>query len=132
MLDGRTFVDPSNAELARGYGAMTEPEGGEFDVVIVGVVRRACAGGVRPVGRVAGLVVERESIGGQAGRALESATTSGLPGRERRRARSACVPGMGVRDHPLPLMRDVTGLQSNGGDHVLTDLRTAARSASAA
>jgi thioredoxin reductase (NADPH) len=123
MLDGRTFVDPSNAELARGYGAMTELEGRrEFDVVIVGAGPAGLAAAVYASSEgLRALVVERESIGGQAGSSSRIRNylgfARGVSGAElaQRAYQQAWVFGT-----TFLLMRDVTGLQSNGGDHVLT------------
>ena len=123
MLDGRTFVDPSNAELARGYGAMTELEGGrEFDVVIVGAGPAGLAAAVYASSEgLRALVVERESIGGQAGSSSRIRNylgfARGVSGAElaQRAYQQAWVFGT-----TFLLMRDVTGLQTNGGDHVLT------------
>jgi thioredoxin reductase (NADPH) len=123
MLDGRTFVDPTNAELARGYGAITELEGGrEFDVVIVGAGPAGLAAAVYASSEgLRALVVERESIGGQAGSSSRIRNylgfARGVSGAElaQRAYQQAWVFGT-----TFLLMRDVTGLRTDGGDHVLT------------
>ena len=122
MLDGRTFVDPTNAELARGYGAMTELEGGrQFDVVIVGAGPAGLAAAVYASSEgLRALVVERESIGGQAGSSARIRNylgfARGVSGAElaQRAYQQAWVFGT-----TFLLMRDVTGLRTDGGDHVL-------------
>jgi thioredoxin reductase (NADPH) len=122
MLDGRTFVDPTNAELARGYGAMTELEGGrEFDVVIVGAGPAGLAAAVYASSEgLRALVVERESIGGQAGSSARIRNylgfARGVSGAElaQRAYQQAWVFGT-----TFLLMRDVTGLRTDGVDHVL-------------
>jgi thioredoxin reductase (NADPH) len=122
MLDGRTFVDPTNAELARGYGAMTELEGGrQFDVVIVGAGPAGLAAAVYASSEgLRALVVERESIGGQAGSSARIRNylgfARGVSGAElaQRAYQQAWVFGT-----TFLLMRDVTGLRTDGVDHVL-------------
>ena len=123
MLDGRTFVDPSNAELARGYGAMTELEGRrEFDVVIVGAGPAGLAAAVYASSEgLRALVVECESIGGQAGSSSRIRNylgfARGVSGSElaQRAYQQAWVFGT-----TFLLMRDVTGLRTEDDDHVLT------------
>jgi thioredoxin reductase (NADPH) len=122
MLDGRTFVDPSNAELARGYGAMTELEGRrEFDVVIVGAGPAGLAAAVYASSEgLRALVVERESIGGQAGSSARIRNylgfARGVSGAElaQRAYQQAWVFGT-----TFLLMREVTELRAEGDDHVL-------------
>jgi thioredoxin reductase (NADPH) len=123
MLDGRTFVDPSNTELARGYGAMTELEGRrEFDVVIVGAGPAGLGAAVYASSEgLRALVVERESIGGQAGSSARIRNylgfARGVSGAElaQRAYQQAWVLGTNFL-----LMRDVRGLRTDDGDHVLT------------
>jgi thioredoxin reductase (NADPH) len=122
MLDGRTFVDPTNAELARGYGAMTELEGGrQFDVVIIGAGPAGLAAAVYASSEgLRALVVERESIGGQAGSSSRIRNylgfARGVSGAElaQRAYQQAWVFGT-----TFLLMRDVTGLRTEDGDHLL-------------
>lgn len=67
--DGSALVDPTNAELAMGYGVATSVEGSpRYDVVVIGAGPGGLAAGV--LGSAEGLstlVIEAEAIGGQAG-----------------------------------------------------------------
>jgi thioredoxin reductase (NADPH) len=69
LLDGRILVDPTNAELARGYGMTTElTDRRSFDVVVVGAGPAGLAAAVYASAEgIESLVVEGESVGGQAG-----------------------------------------------------------------
>lgn len=70
VMDGTVLLDPTDAEIAEGWGIATtlDPEDRDFDVLVVG---GGPAGlGTAVYGSSEGLrtlVVERESIGGQAG-----------------------------------------------------------------
>ena len=101
LHDGRVLVDPTNAEVARGYGVTTELDRpAHFDVVIVG------AGPAGPGGRGV-LPRPRDSTARHRGRVNRRAggvqlADPQLPRllarRQRRRARAARVPaGVGVR-----------------------------------
>jgi thioredoxin reductase (NADPH) len=123
LLDGRVLVDPSNAELARSYGATTElDESGDFDVAVVGAGPAGLAAAVYASSEgLRALVVERESIGGQAGSSSRIRNylgfARGVSGSElaQRAYQQAWVFGT-----TFLLMRDVTGLRTKDGDHVLT------------
>ena len=69
LPEGDPLVNPSNQELARGYGVTTElQDAGPFDVVVVGAGPAGLAAAVYASSEgLRALVVERESIGGQAG-----------------------------------------------------------------
>ncbi len=69
LFDGRVLVDPTNAEVARGYGMTTElTDRRSFDMVVIGAGPSGLAAGVYAAAEgVDALVVEGESIGGQAG-----------------------------------------------------------------
>lgn len=69
LFDGGVLVDPSNAELARGYGVQTEFDPScPPDVVVIGAGPAGLATAVYASSEgYRTLVVERESIGGQAG-----------------------------------------------------------------
>ena len=123
MLDGSVLVDPSNAELAAAFGVATELEdSSEFDVVVVGAGPAGLAAAVYASSEgLDVLVVEREAIGGQAG------STSlirnylgfqrGLSGGDmaQRAYQQAWV--FGAR---FLMMREVTGLRTEAGRHVLS------------
>ncbi|HEX2232350.1 MAG TPA: FAD-dependent oxidoreductase [Thermoleophilaceae bacterium] len=69
LLDGQVLVDPTNTELASGYGVTTElGEEDEFDLIVVGAGPGGLASAVYAASEgLRTLVIERESIGGQAG-----------------------------------------------------------------
>jgi thioredoxin reductase (NADPH) len=123
LLDGQVLVDPSNAELARGYGVLTEfHDTREFDVVIVGAGPAGLAAAVYASSEgLSALVVEREAIGGQAGSSSRIRNylgfARGLSGAElaQRAYQQAWVFGT-----TFLMMRSVTDLRSEGDRHVLT------------
>jgi thioredoxin reductase (NADPH) len=123
LLDGRVLVDPPNTELARSYGATVELDGApQFDVAVVGAGPAGLAAGVSASSEgLRALVVERESIGGQAGSSSRIRNylgfARGVSGAElaQRAYQQAWVFGA-----TFLLMRDVTGLRTEGGEHVLT------------
>jgi thioredoxin reductase (NADPH) len=123
LLDGRVLIDPSNPELARSYGATTElNEPSRFDVAVVGAGPAGLAAAVYASSEGLGaLVVERESIGGQAGSSSRIRNylgfARGVSGAElaQRAYQQAWVFGT-----TFLLMRDITGLRSDGAEHVLT------------
>ena len=70
FLDGRSLVDPSNAQLAAGYGVNTELGDPDelFDVIVVGAGPAGLAAAVYASSEgLSVLTIEKESIGGQAG-----------------------------------------------------------------
>ncbi|MEX0873495.1 MAG: FAD-dependent oxidoreductase [Actinomycetota bacterium] len=69
LVDGRVLDDPTNAELAVGYGAYTSLHGSRsFDVAVIGAGPAGLAAAVYASSEgLSTLVVERYSIGGQAG-----------------------------------------------------------------
>jgi thioredoxin reductase (NADPH) len=123
LLDGRVLVDPSNADLARSYGVPTEVAGDlDFDVVVVGAGPAGLGSAVYASSEgLRTLVVERESIGGQAGSSARIRNylgfARGVSGAElaQRAYQQAWVLGT-----TFLLMREVTGLRTEGDDHVLT------------
>ena len=123
LLDGQVLIDPSNAELARGYGVLTEfDDTREFDVVVVGAGPAGLAAAVYASSEgLDALVVEREAIGGQAGSSSRIRNylgfARGLSGAElaQRAYQQAWVFGT-----TFLMMRTVTGLRTEGDGHVLT------------
>jgi thioredoxin reductase (NADPH) len=123
LLDGSVLVDPSNAELARGYGVTTElDESRRFDVAVIGAGPAGLAAAVYASSEgLRALVVERESIGGQAGSSSRIRNylgfARGVSGAElaQRAYQQAWVFGT-----TFLLMREVTAMRTADGEHVLT------------
>lgn len=122
-VDGRVVVDPSNVELAGGYGVTTELEHErEFDVVIVGAGPAGLSAAVYASSEgLRTLVVEREAIGGQAAYSSMIRNYLGFPrgvtGAElaQRAYQQAWV--FGAR---FVLMRDAVALRTEDARHVVT------------
>jgi thioredoxin reductase (NADPH) len=80
MLDGKTVVRPELRRVAELLGLATEPDGAEYDAVIVGAGPAGLAGAV--YGASEGLrtiVIEREAPGGQAGTSSRIENYLGFP-----------------------------------------------------
>ncbi len=122
LQDGRVLVDPTNAELATGYGVATELSGpSDFDVVVVGAGPAGLAAGVYASSEgLRALVVEREAVGGQAGSSSRIRNylgfARGLAGAElaQRAYQQAWVFGT-----TFLLTHEATALRSDHGGHVL-------------
>lgn len=124
LPDNRVLVDPSNQDLAeKGYRVRTRlDEGsGPYDVVIVGAGPAGLAAAVYASSEgLRTLVVERESIGGQAGSSARIRNylgfQRGITGGElaTRAYQQAWVFGTSFL-----LMRDVQGLRSHAGGHLI-------------
>ncbi len=122
---GDVLVDPTNAELARGYGVATELESSPepFDVAIVGAGPAGLAAAVYASSEgLRTLVVEREAIGGQAGSSSRIRNylgfARGISGAElaQRAYQQAWVFGT-----TFLLMREVKALRTiDDGRHVLS------------
>ncbi len=120
---GDVLVDPTNAELARGYGVTTELEAREpFDVAVVGAGPAGLAAAVYASSEgLRTLVVEREAIGGQAGSSSRIRNylgfARGISGAElaQRAYQQAWVFGT-----TFLLMREVKALRTGDGRHALS------------
>jgi len=80
VVDGKTVIHPQLRRVAELLGLGTEPEGAEYDTVIVGAGPAGLAAGV--YGASEGLrtvVVEREAPGGQAGTSAKIENYLGFP-----------------------------------------------------
>ncbi len=123
LSDGRVLPDPSNAELAQGYGVTTDlRDPGVYDVVVVGAGPAGLAAAVYASSEgLRALVVERESIGGQAGASARIRNylgfSRGVTGAElaQRAYQQAWVFGTSFL-----LMREVEGLRAVDGGHVVS------------
>jgi thioredoxin reductase (NADPH) len=124
LPDGSALVDPKPEDLAQhGTRMRTElDDTGVFDVVIVGAGPAGLAAAVYASSEgLRALVVERESIGGQAGSSTRIRNylgfSRGLSGAElaQRAYQQAWVFGA-----TFLLTREVTGLRTEDGTHVVT------------
>jgi thioredoxin reductase (NADPH) len=80
LLDGTVLEDPTNTEIASGYGVPTDLDRDEFDVVIVGAGPAGLAAAVYASSEgLEALVVEPGSIGGQAGSSARIRNYLGFP-----------------------------------------------------
>lgn len=123
LLDGRVLVDPTNTQVADAYGVNTTlgPDT-DFDVVVVGAGPAGLAAAVYASSEgLRTLVVERESIGGQAGSSSLIRNylgfSRGISGADlaQRAYQQAWVFGA-----TFLLMRELVGLETEDGWHVLT------------
>ena len=122
IFGDRCLTDPTNLEIARMLGVKTEPDGGLYDVVVVGAgpsglatAVYAAADGLRT------LVVERQVVGGQAGTSSMIRNYLGFPrgisGAElAARAHEQAI-SLGVE---FLLIREITGLAARGPERIVT------------
>jgi thioredoxin reductase (NADPH) len=114
--------DPTNVQVARMLGAVTEPEGGLYDLVIVGVGPAGLAAavygasdGLRTLG------VERQVLGGQAGTSSMIRNYLGFP-----RGISGAELAHRAQEQAISLGAeflvtcDVTGLAEKGSERMVT------------
>jgi thioredoxin reductase (NADPH) len=117
----RCLANPSNAEVARMLGAGTHPEGGLYDLAVIGGGPAGLAAAV--YGAADGLrtiVIERQVVGGQAGTSSMIRNYLGFPrgisGAELAlRAQEQAV-SLGVE---FLLTSEVTGLETDGAERVV-------------
>jgi thioredoxin reductase (NADPH) len=121
LVDGRTLVDPTNAELSDALGESDAGEG-PCDLAIVGAGPAGLAAAVYAASEgVRTLVIEREVVGGQAGTSALIRNYLGFPkgisGAElaKRAYEQAWLFGA-----KYVLAREVSGLRARGADRVLT------------
>ena len=123
LYDGRTLVNPTNAQIADAYGVSTRlDDDTDFDLVVVGAGPAGLAAAVYASSEgLRTLVVERESIGGQAGSSSLIRNylgfARGVSGADlaQRAYQQAWVFGTNFL-----FMDEVVGLDSEGAWHVLT------------
>ena len=123
LHNGEVLVDPTNAQLAGGWGATTTlPQDQEFDVVVVGAGPAGLASAVYASSEgFRALVVERQAIGGQAGSSSRIRNylgfSRGVSGAElaQRAFQQAWVFGTNFL-----LMNEAATLRTEGEEHVLT------------
>ena len=123
LFDGKPLVDPSNVEVAEGWGVRTTlGDERDFDVIVVGAGPAGLAAAVYASSEgLRALVVECEAIGGQAGSSSLIRNylgfARGISGAElaQRAYQQAWV--FGTR---FVLTREVTELRSDGDRHVIT------------
>ena len=123
LFDGKPLVDPSNVEVAEGWGVRTTlGDERDFDVIVVGAGPAGLAAAVYASSEgLRALVVECEAIGGQAGSSSLIRNylgfARGISGAElaQRAYQQAWV--FGTR---FVLTREVTELRSAGDRHVIT------------
>jgi thioredoxin reductase (NADPH) len=124
LMGGGVLVNPSNAELAGAYGVSTtlDEDRCDFEVAVVGAGPAGLGAAVYASSEgLDTLVVERESIGGQAGSSSLIRNylgfARGISGADlaQRAYQQAWV--FGAR---FLMMREVTGLRTEAGRHVLS------------
>jgi thioredoxin reductase (NADPH) len=123
LFGGRALVDPTNVEVAEGWGVRTTLDSErDFDQIVVGAGPAGLAAAVYASSEgLRALVVEREAIGGQAGSSSLIRNylgfSRGITGAElaQRAYQQAWV--FGTR---FVLTREVSGLRTEDGRHVLS------------
>jgi thioredoxin reductase (NADPH) len=120
LVDGRTLVDPTNAELSDALGESDDEEG-DCDLAIVGAGPAGLAAAVYAASEgVRTVVIEREVVGGQAGTSALIRNYLGFPrgisGAElaKRAYEQAWLFGA-----KYVLAREVAGLRARAGDRIV-------------
>ena len=118
----RFLVDPTNSDIARLLGAQTQPEGGVYDMAIIGAGPAGLAAAV--TGASDGLrtiVIERQTVGGQAGTSSMIRNYVGFPrgisGTDLAARTQEQAISLGVE---FLLTCDAVRLDTGDGEHVIT------------
>jgi thioredoxin reductase (NADPH) len=124
------LADPSNGEIARMLGVATQPEGGLYDLIVIGGGPAGLAAAVYGASDgMRTLVIERQVVGGQAGTSSLIRNYLGFPrgvsGAELAARAHEQAMSLGVEFLPIT---EVTGLQTSGAERIVVlGERTTAR-----
>jgi thioredoxin reductase (NADPH) len=118
----RVLGDPTDQEIAAMLGARVEPEVDVYDLVIVGAGPAGLAAAVHGASNgLRTLVVERQTVGGQAGTSSLIRNYPGFPrgigGAELAARTQEQAVSLGAE---FVITRDVTGLEADGAERVVT------------
>jgi thioredoxin reductase (NADPH) len=80
LFDGQVLVQPTNAEVAEALGVRTRPEGGRYDVAVLGAGPAGLSAAVCSASEgLRTVLIEREAFGGQAGTSSRVRNYLGFP-----------------------------------------------------